>query len=295
MDPAASEARFRARLAELGAELLEPYRGADHGHRVRCAAGHICTPRPAVLAYSGGGICRECAGLVWGAGEARFRARLAELGAELLEPVWLGSHTPHRIRCAAGHEVTPTPGSVRRNGGICRMCADQNNPVTAAARSATEARFRALLAAAGAELLEPYRGRHTPHRIRCAAGHEVTPTPGRIMSGTGICRKCAGKEWDAFYVVADRATARIKFGITSGDPGERLYVWRRQGYREVVRLLTGLPGTVAPEIETACLAAVTLAGYRPIRGREFHDAAALAVVLDVVDNYPLGAAGRPTR
>src|SRR5262249_1091091 len=106
---------------------------------------------------------------------------------------------------------------------------------------------------------------------------------------------CAGKEWDVFYVVADQAAGRIKFGVTSGDPRPRLHRHRAAGYREAVRVLTGLPGTVAPEIETACLAAVALAGYRPIRGGEFSDGAALAVVLDVADNYPLGAAGHATR
>jgi hypothetical protein len=98
-----------------------------------------------------------------------------------------------------------------------------------------------------------------------------------------------------FYVVADAERHRIKFGITSGNPRPRLLTHRAAGYREVVRLMTGLSGTAAPEIETAALAALELAEYRPIKGREFYDAAALAVVLDVADNYPLVAAGRPTR
>jgi hypothetical protein len=55
--------------------------------------------------------------------EAAFRARLAKLGAELLEPQYLGVKTPHRVRCAAGHVTTPTPDNVV-NGrrGICRIC-----------------------------------------------------------------------------------------------------------------------------------------------------------------------------
>jgi hypothetical protein len=56
-----------------------------------------------------------------------------------------------------------------------------------------------------------------------------------------------------------------------------------------VRQVTGLPGTVAPEIESACLAAVALAGFRPVHGREFYDIDALAVVLDVADHYPASA------
>ena len=155
-----------------------------------------------------------------------------------------------------------------------------------------EARFRELLAAEGATLLEPgWLGSHTPCRVRCASGHEVSPHPGSILGGGGICRACAGKNWDAFYVVADRAAGRIKFGITSGDVRPRLTRHRGRGYREVIRVLTGLPGTTAPGMEQAVLAALRLAGIRPVRGREYYDADALALVLDVTDNYPVPQRG----
>ena len=51
--------------------------------------------------------------------------------------------------------------------------------------------------------------------------------------------------------------------------------------------MVGLPSDAASAIEKAVLGALRLAGITPIRGREHYDAAALAVVLDVVDNYPL--------
>jgi hypothetical protein len=155
---------------------------------------------------------------------------------------------------------------------------------------AAEARFRARLAELAAVLLEVrWLGARTPHRVRCAAGHECAPRPDHVVSGAGPCRICAGQIWDAFYVVADLSAGQIKFGITSGDPGPRLRHHRAAGYRDVVRLMVGLPGTAAPEIESAALAALALAGFRPVRGREYYDVAALAVVLDVADNYPLPA------
>jgi hypothetical protein len=151
-----------------------------------------------------------------------------------------------------------------------------------------EARFREILAAAGATLLEPvWPGSKAPCRVRCSAGHEVSPQPHSILGGSGICRVCAGKSWDAFYVVVDRDAGRIKFGITSGDVRPRLTVHRGQGYREVIRALTGLPGTTAPDIERAVRGALRLAGIQPVRGREYYDASALALVLDVADNYPV--------
>src|SRR5437867_2051498 len=89
----AAEAKFRARLAELGATLLEPrWLGANTPHRVRCAAGHECSPRPGSVRCGRGG-CRVCAGNDPATAEVAFRARLAELGATLLEPRWLGTHT----------------------------------------------------------------------------------------------------------------------------------------------------------------------------------------------------------
>jgi len=275
----AAEAAFRARLAELGATLLEPeWLGTLKPHRVRCATGHECTPRPNHV-IEGIGICRSCARNDPAFAEAAFRARLAELGVTLLEPEWLGANVPHRILCAAGHECAPRPHGIARGKSPCRTCASRDS-------KAAEAAFRARLAELGATLLEPeWLGVNHPHRVLCAAGHECGPHPASVAAGRGICRICAGKAWDVFYVVADQARQRIKFGITSGDPRDRLGRHALHGYAEVVRLAAGLPGSVAPDMERAVLATLRLAEAEPIRGREYYDGAALAVVLDVVDNW----------
>lgn len=61
-DPKVAEAAFRKWIASMGASLLEPaYLGANEPHRVRCAAGHLCLPRPKYQSQ-GNGICRQCAG-----------------------------------------------------------------------------------------------------------------------------------------------------------------------------------------------------------------------------------------
>jgi len=273
-----AEAAFLARLAELGATPLEPYQGGHIPVRVRCAAGHECGPHPSSV-MAGRGICRTCAGQDPAVAKAAFLARLAELGATPLEP-YQGRHVPVRVRCAAGHECGPHPSSVAAGRGICRTCAG-TDPAVAAAR------FRARVAELGGELLEPYQAALTPVRVRCAAGHECRPRPNSVMTGGGICRVCAGLVWDVFYVVANPAAARVKFGITSGDPRPRLATHRRSGYQEVVRLLTGLPGTEAPEVERAVQATLALAEVLPIKGREYFDISALAIVLDIADNWPL--------
>ncbi|WP_158071230.1 hypothetical protein [Streptomyces sp. CB00455] len=95
--------------------------GNGVGHRVRCAAGHLCAPRPSNV-QQGQGLCRTCARKDPLAAAAAFRERLAAAGARLLEPVWLGVHAPHRIRCAGGHETLRRPSAVRRSGWVCRRC-----------------------------------------------------------------------------------------------------------------------------------------------------------------------------
>jgi hypothetical protein len=174
----AVEAAFRARLAELGATLLEPrWLGVHTPHRIRCAAGHECSPTPHTVLRGQGSGCRTCVGHDPAAAEAAFRARLAELGATLLEPRYLGGHTPHRVRCAAGHECSPRPKDLLRGRGICRTCSKRDPAIT-------EAAFRARLAELGATLLEPrWLGVHTPHRVRCAAGHEHRPRPHDGLKG----------------------------------------------------------------------------------------------------------------
>lgn len=283
-----AEATFRTLVAELGGVVLEPtWLGIGTPHRVRCAAGHECAPQPRSLNYLGRGICRTCAGLgnpatAWGA----FRARVAELGGEVLEPVWLGSKKPHRVRCAAGHDCSPRPDLVQTGQGLCRRCADRHGSDEAWST------FRASVARLGGTVVEPaWLGSLTPHRVRCAAGHECAPRPANVTTGHGICRRCAGTMWDVFYVVVDDLLGHLKFGITSGDPRGRLSVHRRHGYRTAVRVLADLPGTVAPNLERDVIATLRLAGEQPIHGREYYDIHVLATVLDIVDNYP-GVPGR---
>lgn len=285
-DSKAAEAAFRARVAALGGTVLEQtWLGSDRPHRVLCAAGHECTPRPGHV-RKGVGICRTCAGQDSAEVERAFRARVAELGGIVLDQVWLGSDQPHRVRCSVGHESTPRPSKVQQGGGICRTCAGRDP-------SESWRAFRERVATLGGVVLEQtWLGVHRPHRVRCPVGHEVESFPSTVQQGNGICRVCAGKAWDAFYVVADDEEDRVKFGITSGDPRPRLKNHKRAGYSRVVRQLVGLPGNVALEMERAVRATLLLARKKPVQGREYFDAAAMAVILDVVDNYPIHTAER---
>lgn len=184
----AAEAAFRARLEELGATLLEPeWLGSKAKHRAICAAGHECTPTPHYV-RAGDGICITCGGHDPAAAEAAFRARLTELGAELLEPRWLGAQVKHRIRCAAGHLCSQKPMRIQQGVGVCWECSGRHPGVA-------EQRFLARLEELGAvPMYETWRGADEEHHVRCRAGHDCYPHPGGVNYGQGICLTCSGRD-----------------------------------------------------------------------------------------------------
>lgn len=278
-DPRAAEIEFRARVEELGGEVLErSWLGKNEGHRIRCAAGHEGTPRPNSI-QQGQGLCRTCAGNDPRIAEAEFRGRVEALGGVVLEPTWLGNGRGHRVRCAEGHEGTPRPSHVQQGKGICRICAGRD-------AKAAEAAFRARVEELGGVVLEPvWLGKGRGHRVRCAEGHESAPRPSDVQQGRGICRICAGRVWDVFYVVADDINELVKFGITSGDPRPRLSWHARNGFDRTVRLIKALPNDVAPRLERVVLAALRDAREAPVRGLEYFPAHVLGLVLDLVDGW----------
>lgn len=280
-DSTSAEVAFRSRIGELGGVVIEPvWLGKDTPHRVRCPEGHDCTPTPGNV-RRGQGICRVCVGHDPVFAETMFRTRVAELGGVVVEPAWLGADVSHRVRCAEGHDCSPRPTSLQRGAGLCRACANLD-PAFA------EAAFRSRVAELGGIVIEPvWLGSGVPHRVQCAKGHDSTPHPTSVQQGQGICRTCAGRVWDAFYVVLDDGRGRLKFGISSGSSRYRIGRHRLAGYRTVVRLLTNLSGDTAPLIERRVLSVLKLAGEQPIHGREYFNSHVLPTVLDIVDHYPV--------
>lgn len=271
-------ATFRTRVEELGGTVLEPsWKGVRTPHRVRCAKGHECAPRPNSV-QQGGGLCRACAGRDPAAAWTEFRARVEALGGVVLEEVWLGSKVGHSSRCVNGHACAPVPSAVGRNQGICLTCVGKD-PATA------ERNFRARVTELGGEVLEAaWLGSGTPHRVRCSNGHECTPRPNCVQQGQGICRRCVRSRdsefCDVFYVVA--GTDAVKYGITSGNPAPRLSAHRRDGLTEVVLVRTGLTGVLAWNLERLLLSVLVAEGIEPVRGHEYFPLTAKARILDVV-------------
>jgi hypothetical protein len=269
---------FCSQVVELGGVVLEPAPlGVNRGHRIRCPLGHETVSVPSYL-RRGGGLCNICAPTSRIRAERRFRDLVERVGGVVLEPKWLGSNKPHRVRCPLGHESTPRPSDARQTGSICRVCAGHDSEVS-------WREFQDRVAQRGGTVLEPaWLGNKKRHRIVCGAGHPCAVLPNNVQQGNGICRICASKVWDIFYVVTSDELARVKFGITSGDARRRIRHHQSDGYGTVVRSITGLAD--APDVESAVLATLRLAGLKPVLGREHFDISALEVVLDVVDNWP---------
>lgn len=276
LSPVTAEASFRARLEELAAvPLFDRWLGAKQPHHVRCRNGHDCYPSPSDV-KQGCGICRTCAGTDPAVTEAAFRARLAELGAELLAR-YVSNHVPHHVRCAAGHDCYPRPKDTIRGRGICMVCSPRDS-------ARAEREFRARLDELGATLLESrWLGADKPHRVRCAQGHLCRSWPASLRSGSGICRSCACSQPDVFYVVT--CARVVKFGVTSGDPRPRLRNHAARGYTDVIRLAAGLPGTAALDAENAVKSALAMAGEKPVRGREYFDVSCVPLIIDVADSW----------
>ncbi|MER7477452.1 GIY-YIG nuclease family protein [Streptomyces sp. NPDC126510] len=277
LDPAEAVRQLLVRLDEIGAVLLDPYRSANKPVRFRCAEGHEFTGRPAVVVRSPH-VCRVCAGLDPASRLAAFRALVEAQGGTLLATRWLGVHEPHDVLCSEGHLCSPRPAGLPEKS-ICRICACRDPHVV-------EERFRERVAELGGTVIGEWFNIHESVLVRCSEGHEASPIPKNVIYGGGLCRFCKGKVWDAFYVVADEINDVVKIGITSGNPRPRLLHHERSGLDQVVRLHTGLPSSVAPELEQTLLAALRDAGEKPVRGREYFATRVLPVVLDLVDNHP---------
>jgi hypothetical protein len=101
------------------------YAGAHVPVSCVCPAGHPCWPTPHGL-RRGYGMCDACGRLSrvvtrMSRSEARFRARILELGGRVVGP-YLNSQTPVDCICPNGHRCSPAPSNTMQGVGMCRVC-----------------------------------------------------------------------------------------------------------------------------------------------------------------------------
>ncbi|MFE3577851.1 hypothetical protein [Streptomyces vinaceus] len=163
---------------------------------------------------------------------------------------------------------------------LCRVCAGHDS-----ATSWEE--FQGLVAKQGGTVAEPvWLGNKGQHRVVCKEGHACVVRPNNVQQGGSICRTCAYKVWDVFYVVANDQAHAVKFGVTSHDPRARLRFHQADGFGRVLQTISDFPD--AFPLERAILARLRMASLSPIRGREYYDLAALPLIMDAIEDWPAG-------
>lgn len=278
-DPVRAWESFVSRMTALGAEVLEEkWLGSGTPHKVRCKGGHEVAVWPSG-AGKGRGICRICVGLDTKTAEAYFRNAIEELGGVAIYKAWKGVNASHQVLCPKGHIASPRPNDIQQGHTMCRSCAGKD-PKTAWEN------FKETVAGLGGRVKEKsWLGGQVPHLVQCKNGHTTTVRPAGVQQGQGICRFCAGYEWNVFYVVVNESDGHLKFGITSGDPQQRLRFHKSDGFDRLVRLLTDLPGNDAPLLEKTLLRELKAHGKQPVRGREYYLIGELPLVLSLVDTH----------
>lgn len=182
-----------AEMRAAGVEPLVPYPGSHHKWRCRCL-GCDREIAPRLHDVRGGHrACGWCAGQLVDPGVRAEAMRAA--GLEPLEP-YRTAWTKWRCRCTrCGAEVAPTYAGISQGEGGCWTCRSQK---IAEKLRIAEPDAVALMRAAGAEPLAPYRNSRTPWLCECGhCGRQITPQLNSIKRGQAACRYCAGKAVDA--------------------------------------------------------------------------------------------------
>lgn len=179
-------------MIAAGLEPLTSYPGARRKWRCRCSrCGALVEPQYQSVAKGQGG-CITC-GHERSAQARRIDGNKAadEMRSAGFEPLEAYPGTSKRWHCrcmVCGGEVWPRRERVVRAPGGCRLCAGQYlSPEDAVA----------LMLAAGATPLDPYKNALTPWRCRCeTCGRQVSPIYNNVRRGQSVCAYCVGKRLD---------------------------------------------------------------------------------------------------
>lgn len=276
-DQGAAWRAFHDLIQSDGGVVQEPAPlGVNVPHRVQCPNGHETTATPSSVRV-GLGYCHLCRRTSTARAELRFRDLVATLGGSIVEPAWLGNSKPHRVICREGHETTPRPNDVKTTGSLCRVCAGHDSVTS-------WLEFQRLVANQGGAVGETaWLGNKEPHRVVCARGHLCRVRPNNVQQGGSICRRCAYKVWDVFYVVVNDATQTVKFGVTSHDPRARLRFHQADGFRRVIATLVGVPDAFG--LERTVLVSLRERSISPVRGREYYPLSMLPHILRIMEEW----------
>lgn len=206
LDPVQSEANFRRDITKQFDPLTGRHATVDGSYRnantpvdCTCPYGHECHPRPKSI-QRGNGMCSECAGNNFIAAEANFHLNITarcdpSTGRHaIVNGKYLGAHVPAECTCPFGHKCWPRPNGVQQGHNMCLRCVGQD-PIQAKEdfyRNITE-RYDPLTGR-HATVDGKYINNHMSVECTCQFGHKCWPRPGNILSGQGMCLKCAERD-----------------------------------------------------------------------------------------------------
>jgi hypothetical protein len=184
-------------VAAHGGIMLDPFKGLQERHRLRCASGHEWTTLG--IHTSNGKWCPLCAreqralARRRSDGLEKLQAVAAARGGRCLTDTYTGGRERYLFECAKGHRWEATGSAVIRKTW-CRRCSDAEvGPRAAKAltcRDGLERLHDAARKHGGECLSSEYTNQRAKYRFRCAAGHEWTQTANAILQGSW-CASCA--------------------------------------------------------------------------------------------------------
>jgi len=184
---------FSERVKQMGGKVVGEYKGKDIPVKCICILGHQCNPRPNSI-RQGGGICNICSEKDSETARHNFIQRVGEFEGKVIGE-YKRSDIPVECICSQGHVCYPTPTSVQRGGGICKICASCDFETA-------RAHFIQRVEQTGGKVIGEYRNTNTMIKCICSQGHVCYPRPTSVQQGGGICKICAG---------CDLETARARF------------------------------------------------------------------------------------
>lgn len=232
-------------------------------------------------------VCRECAVPEYAEASARsLRSRAQAQGIALVEPIEGGSAT---ALCVCGGTYTvyahiyPGHPLLEDRCFICNV----------RAKSEELDWFYRQLEAEGVTTDRRPTNQHQRANITCPRGHEDRLNARQAFKRGRVCRRCSGTvhntPFTVFYVVQHPETCVVKFGVSRGSGESRLRQHAETGYTIRHLKVADLPGSLAKQVEDHCKAALAAAGWRPVKGAEWFEGAALESVIATASRMFTGA------
>ncbi|MDD4930542.1 MAG: hypothetical protein PHG66_00105 [Candidatus Colwellbacteria bacterium] len=194
-DSETSKQNFYNQIQALGGKVVGEYKGKDIPVDCICVNNHKCNPRPGCV-RNGNGICRICANNDPETSKQNFYELIKELGGKVVGE-YINSVLPIECLCSNNHVCNPSPNSIQRGNGICRICA--NNDLETSKQN-----FYDRIKEFGGNVVGEYINVMTPVKCLCSDNHVCNPRPNSIQRGNGMCNRCVQSGGEKFIIAVLR-------------------------------------------------------------------------------------------